>query len=176
MKALMPPNSTVLEKNLAEVGQDAFDLASIKVIRDIPTVPAQFLSFIAYQNSVDYWDENWQDSLKRKVIQDSKSQHKLKGTVEAIRRALEPFGYEVKIIEWFQIEPNLVPGTFHLELDLIGKSLTEEVYNEVNRLVSDAKAASRHMTNLIITTNPILTIRNIFVHQTANTFTCEPQS
>lgn len=176
MKSLLPPNSTTLERNLTEIGQDAFDLSSIRIIKDIDLVPQQFLPFIAYQKSVDYWDEKWQDSLKRKVIQDSKIQHKLKGTVEAIRRALEPFGYEVKIIEWFQIEPNLVPGTFHLELDLIGKSLTEEVYNEVNRLVLDAKSASRHMTNLTITTNPILTIRNIFVHQTANTFKCEPQT
>lgn len=176
MNALMPPNSTRVEKNLAEIGQDAFDLPSIKILRDVPAVPSQFLSFIAYQNSVDYWDESWQDSLKRKVIQDAKSQHKLKGTVAAIRRALEPFGYEVKIIEWFQAQPNLTPGTFHLELDLIGKSLNEEIYNEVNRLVSDAKAASRHLTNLTITTNPILPIRNIFVHQTAHTFTCEPQT
>lgn len=176
MKALLPPNSTNLEKNLAEIGQDAFDLPSISIIRDIPTVPPQFLSFIAYQNSVDYWDENWQESLKREVIQESKKQHKLKGTVAAIRRALEPFGYEVKIIEWFQAQPNLAPGTFHLELDLIGKELNEEVYNEVNRLVSDAKAASRHLTNLTITTNPILMIRNILIHQTALTFSSEPKA
>ena len=176
MNTLLPPNSTSLEKKIAESGQAAFKLESIKVIRDVATVPAQFLSFIAYQNSVDYWDENWQDSLKRQVILDSKNQHKLKGTVAAIKRALVPFGYEVKLIEWFQATPNLTPGTFNLELDLIGKSLDEEVYNEVNRLVSDAKAASRHLANLTITTNPILTIRNILVLQTANTFTSEPQA
>lgn len=176
MKPLLPANSTTLEKNIAEAGQDAFDLSSIKIIRDISTVPPQFLSFIAYQKSVDYWDENWQDALKRKVIQDAKNQHKLKGTAAAIKRALEPFGYEVKLIEWFKVEPNLTPGTFHLELDLIGKELNEEVYNEVNRLVADAKAASRHLTNLTITTNPILTICNIFAHQTANTFSSEPQA
>ena len=72
--------------------------------------------------------------------------------------------------------PNLIPGTFNLELDLIGKSLNQEVYNEINRLVSDAKAASRHLTNLTITTNPILTIRNILVHQTAFTFSSEPKA
>lgn len=175
MKTLLPPNSTNFEKKIAEIGREAFDHQSIKVIRDIQNVPSQFLDFIAYQKSVDYWDENWQDSLKRKVIQDSKQQHKLKGTAAAIKRALEPFGYEVKLIEWFQAEPNLIPGTFKLELDLIGKSLDQEVYYEVNRLVSDAKAASRHLTNLTITTNPILTIRNILVHQTAFTFSSEPK-
>ena len=176
MTSLLPPNSTDLERKFAEAGKDAFDLPSIRIIKDIDQVPAQFLPFIAWQKSVDYWDENWQEALKRKVIKESRALHRLKGTPAAIKRALEPFGYEVKLIEWFQAEPNLIPGTFNLELDLIGKSLNQEVYNEINRLVSDAKAASRHLTNLTITTNPILTIRNILVHQTAFTFSSEPKA
>ena len=176
MTSLLPPNSTDLERKLAEAGKDAFDLPSIHIIKDIDQVPSQFLPFIAWQKSVDYWDENWQEALKRKVIKESRALHRLKGTPAAIKRALEPFGYEVKLIEWFQAEPNLIPGTFNLELDLIGKSLNQEVYNEINRLVSDAKAASRHLTNLTITTNPILTIRNILVHQTAFTFSSEPKA
>ena len=176
MTSLLPPNSTDLERKLAEAGKDAFDLPSIRIIKDIDQVPSQFLPFIAWQKSVDYWDENWQEALKRKVIKESRALHRLKGTPAAIKRALEPFGYEVKLIEWFQAEPNLIPGTFNLELDLIGKSLNQEVYNEINRLVSDAKAASRHLTNLTITTNPILTIRNILVHQTAFTFSSEPKA
>ncbi len=175
MKSLLPPNSTTLERNLTEIGQDAFDLSSIRIIKDIDLVPQQFLPFIAYQKSVDYWDNSWQDALKRKVIQSSKEQHKIKGTAAAIRRALEPFGYEVKLVEWFQAQPNLTPGTFNLELDLIGKGLDQEVYNEVNRLVSDAKAASRHLGNLTITTNPIGTTKIILVHQTAITFSSEPR-
>lgn len=175
MKTLLPPNSTQLEKNLTEVGQDAFDLPSIRIIKDIDQVPAQFLPFLAYQKSVDYWDNDWQDALKRKVIKSSKEQHKIKGTVAAIKRALEPFGYEVKLIEWFKAEPNLKPGTFNLELDLIGKSLSQEVFNEVNRLVSDAKSAARHLGNLTITTNPVLSIHNTLVHQTALTFCSLPR-
>lgn len=175
MKSLLPPNATLLERNLTEVGKAAFELPSIRTIKDIDHVPAQFLPFIAYQKSVDYWDDNWQDALKRSVIKSSKEQHKIKGTAAAIRRALEPFGYEVKLIEWFKAEPNLTPGTFNLELDLIGKSLSQEVFNEVNRLVSDAKSAARHLGNLTITSNLVLTIHNILVHQTANTFCSLPR-
>lgn len=175
MKSLLPPNSTQLERNLTAVGKQAFDLASIRIIKDIDQVPPQFLPFIAYQKSVDYWDNNWQDSIKREVIKSSKLQHKIKGTAAAIKRALEPFGYEVTLIEWFKAEPNLTPGTFNLELDLIGKSLNQEVFNEVNRLVSDAKSAARHLGNLTITTNPVLSIHNILVHQTALTFSSLPR-
>ena len=175
MKSLLPPNSTQLERNLTEVGKDAFELPSIRVIKDIDQVPAQFLPFIAYQKSVDYWDDDWQDALKRKVIQSSKEQHKIKGTAAAIKRALEPFGYEVKLIEWFKASPELTPGTFNLELDLIGKPLSQEVFNEVNRLVSDAKSAARHLGSLTITANPVLSIHNILVHQTALTFCSLPR-
>ena len=175
MKSLLPPNSTTLERNLTEIGQDAFDLSSIRIIKDIDLVPQQFLPFIAYQKSVDYWDDSWQDALKRKVIQSSKEQHKIKGTAAAIRRALEPFGYEVKLIEWFKASPELTPGTFNLELDLIGKPLSQEVFNEVNRLVADAKSAARHLGNLTIATNPIGTTKIILVHQTAITFSSEPR-
>ncbi|USI86852.1 phage tail protein I [Acinetobacter johnsonii] len=138
--------------------------------------PAQFLPFIAWQKSVDYWDEDWQEALKRNVIKNSREQHRIKGTAAAIKRALEPFGYEVTLIEWFKAVPNLVQGTFNLELNVIGKSLNAETYAEINRLVSESKAASRHLANLTVTINPILTIRNLIVHQTALTYISEPRS
>lgn len=176
MSDLLPPNATELERKIAKVGKEAFDLQSIRVIKDIDTVPAQFLPFIAWQRSVDYWDESWQESLKRSVIKNARDQHRIKGTTAAIKRALEPFGYEVTLVEWFQVEPNLTPGTFNLELNLIGKSLNQEVYNEINRLVFESKAASRHLVNLTVTVNPILTVCNLLVHQTALTFSSFPRA
>ena len=175
MNSLLPPNASELERKITQVGKAAFDLPSIRVTKDIDDVPSQFLPFIAWQKSVDYWDESWQDSLKRSVIKNSREQHRIKGTAAAIKRALEPFGYEVKLIEWFKASPELPPGTFNLELDLIGKPLSREVFNEVNRLVSDAKSAARHLGNLTITTNPVLSIHNILVHQTALTFCSLPR-
>lgn len=176
MKSLLPPNATNLERKIAEVGKDAFKLPSIQVIKDIDHVPPHFLPFLAWQKSVDYWDDSWQDALKRKVIKESRNMHRLKGTPAAIKKALEPFGYEVTLIEWFDAVPNLVPGTFNLELNVIGKTLNSETYNEINRLVSESKAASRHLANLTVTINPILTIRNLIIHQTALTYTSEPRT
>ena len=176
MTSLLPPNASELERNITRVGKAAFALPSIRVIKDIAAVPSQFLPFIAWQRSVDYWDESWQEELKRKVIKESRDLHRLKGTPAAIKKALEPFGYEVTLIEWFKAEPNLVPGTFNLELNVIGKSLNAETYSEINRLVSESKAASRHLANLTVTINPILMIRNLIVHQTALTYTSEPRA
>ena len=176
MNSLLPPNASELERKITQVGKATFDLATIRVVKDIDDVPSQFLPFIAWQRSVDYWDENWQEALKRKFIKESRALHRLKGTPAAIKKALEPFGYEVTLIEWFKAVPNLVPGTFNLELNVIGKSLNAETYSEINRLVSESKAASRHLANLTVTINPILTIRNLIVHQTALTYTSEPRA
>ena len=76
MTSLLPPNSTDLERKLAEAGKDAFDLPSIRIIKDIDQVPSQFLPFIAWQKSVDYWDDNWLEELKRKVIKESRDNHR----------------------------------------------------------------------------------------------------
>lgn len=174
MKTLLP-NATKLEIALAATGAYAFQQPSLTLIQDFDLVPEDFLPALAWQESVDYWDHKFVSLIKRELIKKSRQQHKIKGTAAAIRRALEPFGYEVKLVEWFQAQPNLTPGTFNLELDLIGKSLDQEVYNEVNRLVSDAKSASRHLGNLTIATNPIGKTKIILVHQTAITFSSEPR-
>ena len=67
---------------------------------------------------------------------------------------MDDFGYEAKITEWWQAEPQLPAGSFTLELSTAGQELSEDVYLELNRLVNDAKPVSRHMTNLSITLTP----------------------
>ena len=75
MNSLLPPNASELERKITQIGKAAFDLPSIRVTKDIDHVPSQFLPFIAWQKSVDYWDDNWQEELKRKVIKESRDLH-----------------------------------------------------------------------------------------------------
>ncbi|MBJ9370565.1 MULTISPECIES: phage tail protein I [Acinetobacter] len=153
---LLPANSTRFELNFAETAQKNTQLAvEIKTLSSIDDVPDQFLSFLAWQYSVDSWDTDWQPSLQRQLIKKSFRQHQIKGTRTAVREVLAQFGYQCKFQEWFETNPVGVPGTFNLELDLNGLELTEETYAEVNRLVKDAKPASRHLTNLVINVQPV---------------------
>ncbi len=175
MKTL-PPNSTKLEKNLANTNAAAFDLPSMRLVQDFDQVPEDFLPVLAWQESVDYWDMNLAPSLKRELIKKSRTQHKIKGTPAAVKQALLPFGYGVKLTEWFKQVPEGTPGTFALEIDLIGRELTEEIFKEVNRLVADSKAASRHISNLQITANPVLNTKVVFAHQFAMTFESFPET
>lgn len=158
MSKLLPPNHTKFERNVTTVAAKNTELAvEIKSLASIDDAPDHFLSFLAWQYSVDKWDEKWQPSLQRQLIKKSFRQHQLKGTRAAIRDILNYFGYSVIFEEWYETNPIGIPGTFTLTLDLNGRELTEEVYQEVNRLIADAKPASRHLTNLTINVQPIVT-------------------
>lgn len=156
MSQLLPANSTPLERNvIAVTAQNSALPVAIKTLASIDEAPDQFLSFLAWQYSVDSWDTSWQPSLQRQLIQKSFRQHQLKGTRQAIRNVLTQFGYECTFQEWFDTNPIGIPGTFALELDLNGHELSEDTYAEVNRLIKDAKPASRQLTNLVINVQPV---------------------
>lgn len=173
MKTLLP-NATKLEIAMAATGAYAFQQPSLTLVQDFDLVPEDFLPALAWQESVDYWDHKFVPSLKRELIKNSRQQHKIKGTTAAIKQALAPFGYEIKLTEWFNQSPPGIPGTFALELDLIGRELDAEVFYEVNRLIYESKAASRHISNLQITSNPILPNVIVFAAQHAVTFESRP--
>jgi phage tail protein, P2 protein I family len=103
---------------------------------------------LAWQYSVDRWDEKWSEQIKRKVIAEAFEIHKFKGTKESIRRAVEPFGFLIKIIEWWQ--NNQTPGSFALEIGVSDTGITEESYNELSRIIDDVKPVSRQLSNLAI--------------------------
>lgn len=158
MSKLLPPNRTTFERNVTTVAAKNTELAvAIKSLASIDDAPDQFLSFLAWQYSVDSWDTSWQPSLQRQLIKKSFKQHQHKGTRAAIRQVLSQFGYTAVFEEWYESDPMGIPGTFVLTLDLNGRELSEEVYQEVNRLIADAKPASRHLTNLTINVQPIVT-------------------
>ncbi|MEG2114693.1 MAG: phage tail protein I, partial [Hafnia sp.] len=42
------------------------------------------------------------------------------------------------------------PGTFRLDIGVLESGITEEMYHEMERLIADAKPASRHLIGLNI--------------------------
>ncbi|OCG24653.1 phage tail protein I [Gilliamella sp. wkB108] len=146
-KTLLPPTATALEKNLSQtmVCEPPIPLRSLW---DAQTCPFELLPYLAWQYSVDRWDENWSEQTKRKVISEAFEIHKLKGTKESIRRAVEPFGYLINVIEWWQNQQQ--PGTFALEIGVLDKGITEESYNELSRIIDDVKPVSRQLNGLAI--------------------------
>lgn len=97
---------------------------------------------------VDRWNEGWPEATKRAVVNASFYVHKRKGTIGAIRRVVEPLGYLIRVIEWWKT--NEAPGTFRLDVGVLETGITEEMYQELERLIEDAKPCSRHLIGLSI--------------------------
>ena len=146
-KTLLPPTATKLEKKLSQA-MACEPPMPLRSLWDPQTCPYELLPYLAWQYSVDRWDEKWSEQIKRKVIAEAFEIHKLKGTKEAIRRAIEPFGYLIKTTEWWQ--NNQTPGTFALEIGVLDTGITEESYNELSRIIDDVKPVSRQLSNLAI--------------------------
>jgi phage tail P2-like protein len=148
---LLPSNSTPLER------QTAVALAQIQRV-PIPLrqlwnpdlCPLAILPYLAWSFSVDRWDSTWSESTKRAAIRAAFYIHSRKGTVGALRRVVEPLGYLIEIIEWWQDVPEGVPGTFKLKVGVLDTGITEEMYQELTFLIDDAKPRSRHLTGLAI--------------------------
>lgn len=149
------------DSRLLPVGSSALEIAAAKAASEIERVPVPLrtlwnwrtcpvglLPYLAWAFSVDRWDSDWPEETKREVVRNAWFVHAHKGTIGAIRRVVEPLGYMINVSEWW--ETNDPPGTFRLDIGVLETGITEEMYYEMERLIADAKPASRHLIGLNI--------------------------
>lgn len=149
MKSLLPINSTQLERAIEAASADK-TVIPLRSLYNPATCPVHLLPHLAWAWSVDRWDDRWTEAAKRNAIRSSFYIHSRKGTIGALRRVVEPLGYLLEVIEWWQTVPEGAPATFALKVGVLESGITEEMYQELTRLIDDAKPVSRHMTGLAI--------------------------
>lgn len=146
---LLPTGSSSLEVAAAEALATLSKMnVPLRQLWNPQTCPVQLLPYLAWAWSVDRWDSGWSESTKRAVVAAARYVHRHKGTIGAIRRVVEPLGYLIRVIEWWKT--NETPGTFRLDVGVLDTGITEEMYNELERLIADAKPCSRHLIGLSI--------------------------
>ncbi|WP_455825123.1 phage tail protein I [Pseudomonas graminis] len=150
MKSLLPINSTQLERAIEAASTDR-TVIPLRSLYNPTTCPVHLLPQLAWAWSVDRWDDRWTEAAKRNAIRASFYIHSRKGTIGALRRVVEPLGYLLEVIEWWQTVPEGPPATFALRVGVLDTGITEEMFSELERLIDDAKPVSRHMTGLDIT-------------------------
>ena len=147
MSTLLPPSTSRTERNLAMAGANAQQLPiPFSTLWSPWTCPAHLLPYLAASWSVDRWDDSWPEATKRQVIANSYFVHSRKGTIGAIRRVVEPLGYLIRVLEWWQETPAATRGTFKLDIGVLDTGITEAMYQELERLIADAKPMTRHLT------------------------------
>ena len=108
MGASMSDNASLcqgadLVKALDALSETVLDIpVDLHRLWDPFSCPVTFLSWLADSLSVDTWDENWPESVKRRVIAESVPSHIKKGTVGAIRASLNALDVDVQLQEWWQ--------------------------------------------------------------------------
>jgi phage tail P2-like protein len=104
MTDLLPPNATPLEQRIADVCAD-IERADVPMdaLWDGERIPANMLPWLGWAVGVDHWDRRWSDDVKRQAVAEAIPIRRLRGTVWAVRRALETLGYtDVEILEHAQ--------------------------------------------------------------------------
>ncbi|WP_095128697.1 phage tail protein I [Pseudomonas sp. Irchel s3h14] len=149
MTSLLPSNSTQLERALEAAFYER-TIIPLRTLYNAQTCPVHLLPHLAWAWSVDRWDHRWSEATKRSAIAASYYIHARKGTIGALRRVVEPLGYLIEVIEWFKTVPKGEPGTFALKVGVLDTGITEEMFQELERLIDDAKPVSRKLTGLAI--------------------------
>ncbi|MCT8467012.1 phage tail protein I [Chromohalobacter canadensis] len=149
MSDLLPPNSTPLERAAAEAGAEIQRVPILlRQLWNPYTCPLALLPYLAWAFSVDRWDATWSESAKRNVVAAAFYVHQKKGTISALRRVVEPLGYLLEVVEWWQTDPPGPRGTFDLRIGVLDTGITDAMYTELTRLVDDAKPLTRHIAGL----------------------------
>ena len=150
-RPLLPSNATQLERLAAQaLAQIERVPVPIRSLIDPALCPVALLPYLAWAFSVDRWEESWSESIKRQVISSAWFVHAHKGTIGALRRVVEPLGYLIRVLEWWQETPPGVPGTFKLDIGVLDSGITDEMYDWLVLLIDDAKPVSRHLIGLAI--------------------------
>lgn len=148
---MLPPNASPQERALAE---------SVARLSDVPvpvrdawnpdTCPASLLPWLAWALSVDEWQQDWTETEQRAVIKNALLIHRHKGTLAALKRAVEPLGYIIRIVEWYDEVPAGEPYTFRLEVGILEKPIDEAIYDKMISLIETYKNVRSHMLALTV--------------------------
>lgn len=156
-KTLLPPNATPLELALEGSVSTAFDHpVAVDRLWSADNCPIELLPFLAWALSVDTWDADWPERVKRQVIASSVEVHRLKGTAAGIKTALAALDLGVTISEWF--EHGGEPYTFRADVRISTRGLTDREYQNIVDVISATKNARSHLSRLrvYLTSNAIV--------------------
>lgn len=147
-ESLLPPNATSLLKDLEAVFGDAIDLPTLnRFVNNPDEAPENILPWLAWGVSVDDWSDGWSEEVRRNVIKASIEVHRRKGTIGALKKALQAFNYtNVKIEEWF--EYGAEPYFFRVFFDIIEPGFDVNVLPQIRRIIQNTKNARSHLESL----------------------------
>ena len=147
-QSLLPPNASTLLRDLESVFGDSFDLPTLnRYVVNPDLAPVYILPWLAWALSVDDWSDNWSEQVRRNVIKASVEVHRKKGTIGALKKALQAFNYtNIKVEEWFEYGAD--PYFFRVFFDVREPGFDVNILPQVQKLIESTKNARSHLESL----------------------------
>ncbi len=144
---VLPPNSTDLEKAMVGAFESVLDSKDllIQTLWNADLCPYEFLPYLASALSVDFAIYNQlNESERRAYIKKSIEIHRQKGSLGALKKALNIADYDIKVKEWYEYNgtPHTIkvdmskqsPGAFNI--DLINSTINANKNVQTSRVLS----------------------------------------
>lgn len=152
MSDLLPPNSTPAERALSEAISRIGDVpVMVRQMWDADKIPLPLLPWLAWAYSVDEWDSKWTETQKRAAVKSALRVQRQKGTIGAVRQALEALGLSIVVQEWFNETPAGDPYTFRVYVETDQAQATEDQLRKALSLINATKNLRSHLQNVLIT-------------------------
>ncbi|MCB2048566.1 MAG: phage tail protein I [Novosphingobium sp.] len=176
MSDLLPPNACSEERDVSLTLARVNDVETpVRELDDPATCPAALLPWLAWAESVDDWNPDWSEARKRAVIGASREIHERKGTIAAIKSAIDILGYGALLIEWFDQVPPGDPFTFAVEITVDQVGIADaEMYDDLDAAAMSAKNLRSHLTSVRVDGVSAATFYAAGAAQSADTVTIAP--
>lgn len=142
---ILPKNATPLELALAQLTADRLniDVENIKITLTPKNAPENVLPFIAWQEHVDVWKEDYTVEQKKEIITTARQVHAQKGTIGALKLALENLGLDAEVSEWYQYGGD--PHYFKVSINVYDKPIS--IYDD--QLIWDEIMETKNLRSII---------------------------
>lgn len=107
------------------------------------TCPLAVLPWLAWSLAVEPWNSEWTEGQKRQAIADSIAVHRVKGTIGALKRALQAIGYECVVNE-----NTGLAYTFRIAIDVTNGAAVESAYASALEIGTRVKNARSHLLSV----------------------------
>lgn len=144
MSDLLPINATKQERALSITTARAGSVpVPVGELWDPYTCPLAVLPWLAWSLAVDPWDSNWTEAQKRQAIAESIAVHRVKGTIGALKRALQAIGYECLVND-----QTGTPYVFRVGIDVTTGAAVETAYAQAESIALKVKNARSHLLSV----------------------------
>ena len=151
---LQPPSAPEAQRQLSLAAQRATALpVALRDEWSPARCPAALLPWLAWSFGVEEWDSNWTDAQQRAAIAAALPIKRTKGTIGAVRSAVDSMGLSSQVVEWFNSVPAGDPYTFDLIVTVEQTEFNYAQYLRLRALVDRTKNVRSQLDELRIIVN-----------------------